>query len=86
MITNVVYILINAVLLGIYFIVLPYFPLMIRVPIDVLVGLYLFIWLTAYGCTRYGNFKGSLLGYSFFLIFIWGRLVTYEIIDPLFSN
>ena len=86
MITNIFYFLINAVLLTLYFIVLPYFPLVIRVPIDMLVGFYLFIWLTAYGCTRYGNFKGPLLGYSFLLLFIWGRLVTYEIIDPLFSN
>lgn len=79
-INDLILVLICAVLAAVYFVLLPLGPMWLRVPIDVLVGLFI-LWeglvVTVKYCDLYSYLTGAILG-----LFIVGKLTEYGLIEP----
>lgn len=77
---DLILVLICAVLAAVYFVLLPLGPMWLRVPIDVLVGLFILlegIVLTVKYCELFGYLTGAV-----FAVFIVGKLTEYGLIEP----
>lgn len=79
-INELLLVLICSVLATVYFVLLPLGPMWLRVPIDVLVGLFI-LWegivLTVKYCELFGYLTGAV-----FALFLIGKLTEYGLIEP----
>lgn len=77
---DLILVLICSALAAVYFVVLPLGPMWLRVPIDVLVGLFI-LWegivLTVKYCELFGYLTGAV-----FALFLIGKLTEYGLIEP----
>ena len=80
-INDLVFMLITGTLVTLYFVVLPLGPMWLRIPIDVLVGVFIVVE-GIVACVKHGHFVGYIVGIILGL-FILGKCVEYGVIPPL---